>query len=274
MGEKMRIGDWIKASVAVLLLSGASAPLRADPVTFTAQLTGVNPADIVLISDTTYHFDSLACYAGQLMWTSEGPSTVGPLSKGTLFGTYCVDIVHDIYIGGQYPYKLVTFASAPSLADGGGTYSYGTGTVSTYQAVENLWNDDYAASLTSNDASAAFQIDLWTILYQSTGFSASVWGGQSGWQTPAGTWLTNLNTELAGTHYYSVAGLDAMVATDPSNQGQDQALVDANLSSNASIVPAASSLWGGLALLGGCLAFRMTKTRGTGTPAGVVGCSI
>lgn len=211
------------AGLAFSLLGGRC---YADSVV--AELTGASPADIVYLSYTgtaAPDFSNLEVYAGQLQWkVLSGNSPVVPV--GSTFGTYCVDIVHDIYIGDPYSYNIVNgLSSVASVQDS-------VDPTLVNSELQTLWYYDYAASTSGAtpqeqaDNSAAFQIDVWRILYGVNDLTATAINQQeSGWITTANDWLSDLQTETPQT----VSGLYAMQgeANAEYPDGQDQGIMEA-----------------------------------------------
>src|SRR5579862_6647795 len=139
----MRSLKTIGALVACGLFAASVA--RAD--TIVSQLDAATPADIVNIAYPSINGGNPeAVYSGMLQWHTIVTNS-GLLSLNESFSTYCIDILHDIGFGGQYRYDVDN--SLISAAAMSGNYQYGgpTQTIAKTQAIENLWADDYVASL-------------------------------------------------------------------------------------------------------------------------------
>jgi hypothetical protein len=234
------------AIVAVGILGVMTSSSRADSVV--ANLGSVGPAIATATISTS---PGLTFYAGQLNWSVV--ATYGPaLANTTGFGTYCIDITHDISTGNDYEFDVDPLSSASGLA---GNYNYGSGTVLKVAAIETLYSDFYSPSL-SDEQAGAFQGAVWSILFGPSTISLND-GTANGIEAAD---LGTLDGQLAlGTtlDYYNVMALVA----DPSSpvgkgpipgytaQGQDQALVV--LPTFGSVpVPLPSTSMGGCVLLG------------------------
>jgi hypothetical protein len=242
---------------ALMLLAVATGRSSAESIgTLDATLNGVGPtqnnisADTVLISYSGY--SNLDVYAGQLQWNSTGGTSTA-VPANTTFATYCIDIVHDIYIGGSYDFSVDnSLGSANSMM---GSYSYGSGSTSKVQAIENLWSDFYNPTA-GGDLAAAFQIDIWTILYgASPAFNLDYSGSPAGLESLVNSQLSEVNSQLAGGTFETVNGLYALIAT---NGGQDQALYQAPATST----PLPRVSFAGFMLLGGFGLFSLRRRAG------------
>ena len=240
-------------SLIVLTLVATAMNARADSVV--ATLAGANPADIVNITDASIHANNLPVYAGQLNWNAIPGSSVG-----TSFGTYCIDILHDISIGGTYRYDVDSdLTTAQSMHGTTYSYTYGpvlspiAGTAPTVDAIQDLWKLFHAASLGNGDSAAAFQVDVWEILYGPS-MTVTVYNGQGNWQSLASSWLTTVNNQLGTGPQLSDPNLVALVA-DPNSvywlQGQDQALAEMPQGTvNSPATPLPASVSAGLVIFG------------------------
>jgi hypothetical protein len=236
------------AIVAVGMLGAMASSSRADTYV-AANLTGVSPSLATATLNGSGNF-----YAGLLNWNVVATSNSSVFAVGSNFNTYCVDISHDIGIGGTYQYDLTSLGSAAALA--GKTYTYGAGSVSMVEAIDTLYSQFYGQSTTAtltysaDQEAAAFQGAVWTVLFTPPN---SIGLGDAGATTLEGDELAALDTQLAtgGLDAYNVMALEA----DPSGplpynvQGQDQALV-VMPTFGSSPVPLPSASMGGCVLLG------------------------
>lgn len=234
--------------VAVVMLGAMESVSRAESIVATLGQPG--PADIISINGQ-------GAYAGVLNWQVNAATASAPLSVGQNFGTYCIDIVHDIGVGGVYEYNIVGLGSDSFLAN---TYLG----VSDVLAIQTLYSDAYAASLASNDLAAGFQSAVWTVLFS----GVSITGLDAGASAALTADLTLLNAQMASNTFLDTYNVMAMVA-DPSAptgtgpipgypaQGQDQGLVVMNFGSAP--VPLPSTAWSGLSILGGLGVFGILR---------------
>ena len=240
-----------KLAAAVMLgIFGAAASSSMADTYVAATLTGVSPA----LSTATLN-GSGDYYAGLLNWNVAATTNSAVFAVGSDFNTYCVDISHDIGIGGTYQYDLTTLSHAAALS---GTYNYGTGTVSMVEAIDTLYSEFYGGSTTASgpysadQEAAAFQGAVWTILFTPPN---TVGLGNTGATTLENSELTALDHQLAtagGLDAYNVMALVADPGgplTDYTVQGQDQALV-VMPGFGSSPVPLPSTSMGGCVLLG------------------------
>jgi hypothetical protein len=244
----MRILSIILACMVCLTVAAAVG--RADSAPTVSATLSVGPADIVTLSDpdiTNPALYSGQVYAGELVWT--------PASPAAQFVTYCIDIKSDITPGGKYTYDIYSLGSSPT-----GNGSDGKNlTVTQTTDIELLWGKYYNSIIVANDAqgnadrAAAFQIDIWKIIYGNDLTVTAV--GNDGWLTNTNlspwindpnTWLTtNRDTDL-GTNSVPLAALDSASAQD---QTTDSFV--GSLNPNISAVPIPSSFAGGILLCAG-----------------------
>jgi hypothetical protein len=217
----------------ITLLAMASAEVRADCVRATLS---VGPADIVTLSDSDKGFGSLytgAVYAGELDWTPV--ATAANPRPGAAFSTYCIDIFSDIYLGQNYTYHIVPLGSALSPSPAGALNPTKTLTGPEVNDIELLWGKYYDCIYQGTtpsdiaDRAAAFQIDIWKIIYGNDLIVSPAWGS-TGWQAYASLWMNHLGNTP-----------DPLVALD-SGAAQDQTMLQA--------VPCPSAFAGGMGLCG------------------------
>jgi hypothetical protein len=238
----------LRATFILLVLLNFVPQSHAESIgTLTATLNGVGPnqdsvsADTVLISYNGY--SNLDVYAVQLQWNSTGGTSTA-VPANTDFSTYCIDIVHDISLNGTYSYTVDnSLGDATAMM---GMYSYGAGSTSKVQAVENLWSDFYDPTA-GGDPAAAFQIDIWKILYGSSpSFNLDYSDSPSGLESLVNSQLSHVNTQLAAGNFETVNSLYALIG---SNGGQDQALYQATPSFGPAVsVPLPRTSVGGFVL--------------------------
>ncbi len=242
----------LSAVMAATILTSRS---NADSVgMLTATLNGAGPTNGQTTADTVYinyspsGYAGLDVYSGFLQWKSTSSSGASnPIANNTPFATYCIDILSEISLGNPYSFEVNT--NLGSAAAFSGPYAY-VSSATKLQAVENLWNDFYTSTLgtSSSDilAEAAFQLDIWQILY-GTAFSYS---GSMAMDDLASSQLTTVDTQLSAGKYATVNGLYALISTDG---GQDQALYQqtGNSGEQPESTPLPRASFAGFALLGG-----------------------
>jgi hypothetical protein len=276
--KKNICGKIVLASALVAAGIG-SARANADTDTVAAKLDGVSPGDTV---DLSYinpggglggaSFRNLDVYAGALDWTAvagsatgDSSTVLGLTSSDQSFSTYCVDIVHDIYINGTYGYTVATGSGTDALLQ---LTSVGHSTTTAAQ-IEDLWQADFKYTLygynnnansagtawdsalgniSTNDASAAFQIDVWKILYGRTNLTVSTYGGSQLGEN----WLDNLSSDPSKTQYSFTSLIGTNLPSYGYGAGQDQAIAfpatTPQLGNAPPAVPLPPSLAGGLSI--------------------------
>lgn len=153
--------------VAACLFSARIA--SADSVT--ATLNTVSPGEIV---DVHLGGQDLGQgYAGSIDWTVQ--SSMGASAPTGSFGTYCDDLTQDIYIGSTYTYDITGMINTPDPAPP--TFAGpGMGPVNA-QDITNLYALEYDGIGSDNDKSAAFQIAIWEMEYETNSGTHDVTSG-------------------------------------------------------------------------------------------------
>jgi hypothetical protein len=233
----------------IVLLAMAAGEVRGDSVCATLS---VGPADIVTLSDSDPGFGSLytgAVYAGELDWTPV--ATPADPNPGSPFSTYCIDIFSDIYLGQSYTYNVLPLGSALSPNTPWASTQYKTLLATAVCDIELLWGKYYdciyqgSSPQDTADRAAAFQIDIWKIIYGKDLVVSPAWGS-TGWECYQSKWLSNLGNTP-----------DQLVALD-SSAAQDQTMIAS--------VPCPSALAGGIAVCG--LMVTVSAVRRPGPGAG------
>jgi hypothetical protein len=179
----------------IVLLAMAAGEVRGDSVCATLS---VGPADIVTLSDSDPGFGSLytgAVYAGELDWTPV--ATPADPNPGSPFSTYCIDIFSDIYLGQSYTYNVLPLGSALSPNTPWASTQYKTLLATAVCDIELLWGKYYDCIYQGSspqdiaDRAAAFQIDIWKIIYGKDLVVSPAWGS-TGWECYQSKWLSNL----------------------------------------------------------------------------------
>lgn len=151
-------------------------PALASAGTINATLTGVGLNQIVT---ARYNGTDYAVYAGQLNW-STSDSTLGPT-----FQTFCIEFTQDVYIGSSYTYSTLSdigMAPYPYVAPtgtiaGGMSTVDGLGTTRDKETlIRQLWGQYYNSThdgiaigaYTDSIETAAFQVAIWKILYETS----------------------------------------------------------------------------------------------------------
>lgn len=231
----------------------AVGEVRADSVCATLS---VGPADIVTLSDSDQGFKSLytgAVYAGELDWTPTD-------SSQKPFSTYCIDIFSDIYLGQSYTYNILPLGSALSPNTPGASTQYKTLPAAAVCDIELLWGKYYDCIYQGTspqdiaDRAAAFQIDIWKIIYGNDLVVSPAWGS-SGWECYQSKWLNNLGDTR-----------DTLVALD-SAAAQDQTMLGpGDVGSSSQTVPCPSAFAGGIGLCGLMVTVSAFRRSGSGSP--------
>jgi hypothetical protein len=168
---------------------------RAEIVT--ATLSGVNP----FIGETIYvqGQGDTTDVAGLITWDGSdsdvnfithapgNPSGIpnqAPFFNGT-FLTYCIDLADNLYVGNVVTFYTANLANAPKSSAGG--------PMGTFRAseIESLYANYYASLVTSDDFQA-FQLAIWSVIYDA-------------YNTPV---------EQPGQYFYAVSGFDPGVITE------------------------------------------------------------
>ena len=230
---------------AFLLIAGSVG--RAD----TLVLSGASPAEIVHINAPTLNpaVNNVNAYSGVLNWLDK---SVNPNKS---LQSFCIDINHDISLGGTYTYNLG--AQVNTSNNGGDTIL----TPTIVKEIYALWNQYGTSNLTtfSNADANSFQIALWDILYDggsSTGAGPVALSStdstieshiQTGFQWAA--WAV-ANPDTTNSNF-----LDTMIFT--SSSGQEQIYIGPPV--GAPVTPLPSALGGSVVLLGMIGAFKWRR---------------
>jgi hypothetical protein len=125
--------------------------------------------------------------AGQLNWTATS-AVSGLTGAGNTFGTFCIEIPQNVYLGTSYTLSQTDLTSLPTSGPALSPLK-----VAQIQA---LWAASYGSIATATD-SAAFQVAIWEIVYQ----SGSTYDVGSGNFTASG----NSTVTLQATAYLDLA---------------------------------------------------------------------
>jgi len=176
-------------ALAIVLAGGVSA--HADTVV--AQLTGVP-----LSRSFSYSLDGGSTWrsdlAGRMVWNRTGGTHVGnPMGS---FFSFCVELTQHVNYNTNYTFNVVPLSQAPD--PGGMGVGSGMGLTKAEQ-IRELWGRHYN-SIVDADTSAAFQIAVWEIVYDSGNdllngsFRArKINNALPAWVTLAQTWLNTLD---------------------------------------------------------------------------------
>lgn len=242
-----------------LLFAAASLALTgfASADTVTATLNNVSPSQIVNV----YYQGAYAGqgYAGSINWTVDSSS--GTSAPAGSFGTYCDDLTQDVYIGSTYTYNIVSMINSPDPApptNPGQTVGMSTGLA---QDITNLYALEYDGIGNDNDKSAAFQIAIWEMEYETNGGTPDVSSGNfyvtgetANAQTLADQYA--LAAETAGDLTFHNQILDMTSST-----AQDQLFLGGPTPQGGPTVPTPAAALGGIPLLGLVAAARKIKQR-------------
>ena len=243
------------AVALAVLASGGAVSVLADTVSYTATVMTPSPADVV---DITYDLGAgpatAAVYAGQINWTVT-QSTVPGLAVGSTFGSFCVDLAHDIYVGNSYQYSPTL-----DLSQLGGLSALPPAEANTVIGeLGTLFADDYSAAVTpgNNDGAASFQMAIWKLVY---GDAAIGFAAGSNPDLAAAT-AADISHAQSSSKPFLLTGL-ASVNNTPASQ--DQIMPTSVLPGVASVVPlpkatSQTTVLGVLAVLGWA-AGRLRKT--------------
>jgi hypothetical protein len=253
-------------SAAALALLGVLPVSSASADTITAKISTVIDAPTYGYKTTNFEVNGVA-YTGAITGAEVWNYTSGtPVAQGSPFYTYCIEITQDVYLGSSYTFTLGPLNTAPQPGTGVMPYPDPVGTPSgmgTGKAamIGDLWSRYYADSVTAGavsdtttlqEASAAFQVDVWAIVYDNplpitNKFDYSVTNTADNFYLTANndliignlaqTWLTQVGDDVVNNNL-GTANLIALT----NSADQDQITVAAPLPSSASL---------GLALLGG-----------------------
>jgi hypothetical protein len=249
-----KFGCYAVALAASVLSIGAGAA-RADSVT--ATLNNVSPSQIVNV----YYqgqYDGQG-YAGSINWTAN--SSTGSAAPTGSFGTYCDDLTQDIYIGGTYSYNITSMLNTPDPAPPTNPSALVGMSAGTAQDIVNLYALEYDGIGNSNDKSAAFQIAIWEMEYETHSGTPDVSSGNfyvTGESSLAQTLADQyaLAAETAGTLSYhnQILGMTSPTA-------QDQLFIGGPTPQGGPTVPTPAAALGGIPLLGLVAVARKIRQR-------------
>src|SRR5258708_6880578 len=227
-------------SICTLLMAGMSVS-RAD----TMVLQSATPAEIVHLNAPTLNpaVNNVDGYAGVLNWLD---TSVNPQKS---FQSFCIDVNHDISLGGTYTYTVGGNVNTSVNGNGGDPLL----TTTIIKQIYGLWLQHGTADLTSmtNHTAASFQVALWDILYNGGSANGSgpvtVSSGNGTIQTDITTGFGWANYAMLNPDTTNASFLDTMIFT--STNGQQQIYIGGPVGAPAS-TPLPRPFVGGLALLG------------------------
>jgi len=215
--------------------------------------------------------------AGQIGWKNGSANPADSVFTGK-FVTYCIDLLQDINFGHTYTYDVANLANgAPKQ----GAYLNNTfiSPMGLARAgdIQRLYDLHFADTATSDVNKTAFQFAIWNLIYDESGVAngppdASVSSGagnfyvvniDSGYSSAIGVangYLNDvLNSNVAATHNYTIEALLG------ENGAQDQVFAAPGSTTpppfHESAAPLPQPIFGGLALLGFCVAMRWKNRR-------------
>jgi hypothetical protein len=236
----MRVTTGFSFCASFLVFTGL---LRAD----TLFLSSASPAEIVQVNAPTLNpaVNNVNVYSGVLNWINQSVTPQQSLQS------FCIDINHDIGLGGTYTYTL---GGAVNTSSNGGDALLNSTVV---KQIYTLWNQHGNADLTlyTNGQANAFQTALWDLLYN--GGSSTGAGPLTITSTDAGIesnvqlgfqWASDAAAAVAANPNIPTGNyLNTMIFTSAS--GQEQIYIG-NPSGAPVPTPLPSSLGAGLVLLG------------------------
>jgi hypothetical protein len=170
-----RLTRFLLATATLVMTIGGSAFGAAS---LTATFNNVSPVTNVQVTISNPYYSTVSpktetVPAGQLKWT--GTSANNPNSQQGTFTTFCIDFDQNINYGSNQTMAIEAVEVAPRPnAPGTGNPSGGSGSnlglgTSRSQAtlIRQLFTAFYYTLGTDADRSAAFQLSLWKILYES-----------------------------------------------------------------------------------------------------------
>jgi hypothetical protein len=182
-------------------------------------------------------------FAGQIGWTVTKalPANIDIPSS---FYTYCIDITHNIGVGGTYNFDVESLSDSSFVG-------------SEAAAINDLYARDYSVS-PSSDQAAGFQAAIWTLLFPTNvanlgpSLSPQAFADENADLAQVAADLGPGGTPQSPLDY-TVAALVADPSAFPDNQaqGQDQALVVFPTGSFSSPVPLPATAGVGFSMLAG-----------------------
>jgi hypothetical protein len=175
----VRGGQRLAAAVVIIAVGLAGTTARASYVT--ATFSTVNPGEVVTI---TSGGKSETGWAGIYNFTNASGYTTGNIQG------FCIDIAQAIYSGTTVTFNVDSLANAPVPGPAMGAKKA--------DLVRELWGRDYALIGTDNVKAAAFQIDIWEIINETSSTldirhgNFFVSGVNSATLDQAQTWLNQL----------------------------------------------------------------------------------
>jgi hypothetical protein len=259
------------------VISGVAFATLAHAETVTATLDSLTPSlfpTVGLTYDGGATVTKITGGAGQINWRGGSASPTDPLFNGN-FSTYCIDLLQDINFNKSYTYTIANLADgAPQPGAYKGlplTSPMGTARADDIQKLYDLHFDD-TNGLNPVDNKTAFQLAVWNLIYDESGQSGApddtVNGGNfyvvSGISfdpsiaTTAHNWLHEvLDQSVTDVHKYTVI---ALVGQDGA-QDQIYAAPGTTPEPPPLSAPLPQPIFGGLALLGLCVAARWKTAR-------------
>jgi len=208
----------LASAAAMLAASAASAQVNYDVTT--SQLTP-NFTQSLTISGT------IANYGPINQTSAAGLITLDTTTAGVL-PTFCVDLFHDITIGGAYQYT-----QAPLTVDSTGSIPGLTGNPLTATQVAEIYSladvgvQAYRAGTGTESEYVALQGAIWDIEYNNAGIGSSVTvtSTDSGINTAIGTWVAYAEANPLYSNGWSV--IPGLNGQNPNGVYPGQALVTA-----------------------------------------------
>jgi hypothetical protein len=251
------------ALLSILAVCGLGLQARAATIQVTATYTGDAPGETVKITS-----GYLPSYNGATFYTGSSNFTVQSITNngshttnldidkvGNLlrpaFQGYCIDLHHLIWTNTSATWDVANLADVNINVNGRSI------TTNQITAIKNLWEDhnygDFRGTPSANSDAAAFQIALWTLLYNYDNGGLMATPGavfsNSDEISKAGNWASAAWSDPGTPN----ADIYALISTGTgANQVQSFsiALLGAGTPPTAVPLPAAAGV--GLAMLGGC----------------------
>jgi hypothetical protein len=154
------------AVVLVLALSAARAEAGFNATLNSVTTNNGNYVTVTVQNTNTPNFGENVI-AGQLNWTAT--SAVGGLTgAGNRFGTFCIEIPRDVYLGSTFTLAQTDLTALPTSGP--------SLTVPKVAQIQALWAASRGSLATGTDY-AAFQLAIWEIVYEN-GSTYNVSAGQ------------------------------------------------------------------------------------------------